>query len=368
MNDPQFSRQKSTFLSSVTQGKLEELVWSYPFTKQLDLVVPLSDSSNDELLEKLCSSSCGYVETSLKLGDAVYALDHRENGTIMLSGPKLSSGPESGDAWCLDTRGFITLSVCEDTHQSLGLTGTPIGIKKGRRDTYAIRLPQKPTKQQLDAIARWDLSHKPEGVLYATPSGNPLSESDGSGSTTKSVKPTAKTYTDTVIPVPTDLLKQPQPAKSDPSSLEDWELAMHETFEWVGLAALGAPGLRATDPSTSFVSSYAPPEPNRTGTIVHLRWRGLLHPHFTKSIVEIIASYLASLPSEHFISLVGHGFSGSPVSYVPHRDGKPRLDSTPVRLVHPDEGRNSEDSWCLLLGRNWGIVQEWAGFGDMRWG
>lgn len=44
--------------------------------------------------------------------------------------------------------------------------------------------------------------------------------------------------------------------------------------------------LLANDNVDPYVASYHPPEPNTIGTVIHLRWSGLLHPDFTHALLQ----------------------------------------------------------------------------------
>lgn len=163
-----------------------------------------------------------------------------------------------------------------------------------------------------------------------------------------------------------------------------------------------------------YVAVYSPPSPSRTGTITHLRWRGLLSPAFVQLIVDSamyvlsssscshpffqwyesnnalsIHSFRSSLsqtadPPSSFISITAHAFSTSPVTYIP-----PGADSGTGREAPLRVPRNAaEHCWSLILvpgsstvgGEGKVTVQDneirqgsWAmaetvGKWDMRWG
>lgn len=44
--------------------------------------------------------------------------------------------------------------------------------------------------------------------------------------------------------------------------------------------------LEVNDRVDPYIAVYSPPTPSRTGTITHLRWRGLLSPVFVQSIID----------------------------------------------------------------------------------
>lgn len=46
--------------------------------------------------------------------------------------------------------------------------------------------------------------------------------------------------------------------------------------------------IRSNDQPDPYVAVYSAPEPYHTGTLVHMRWSGLLSPSFIKKINEIV--------------------------------------------------------------------------------
>jgi ribonuclease P/MRP protein subunit RPP40 len=174
--------------------------------------------------------------------------------------------------------------------------------------------------------------------------------------------------------------------------------------------------LEVNDRADPYVAVYSPPNPSRTGTISHLRWRGLLSPAFVQLIVDSamyvppashrvpihffqwynnalsIYSFRSSLskttdPSSSFISITAHTFSTSPVTYIPpgaEPGGTGR--EAPLRVPR----KAAEHCWSLILipgsstvgdegkvmmqgqdnetGQGSWAMAETVGKWDMRWG
>jgi ribonuclease P/MRP protein subunit RPP40 len=94
-----------------------------------------------------------------------------------------------------------------------------------------------------------------------------------------------------------------------PEEVEDWELSVSSIFEWTALAALGSQRfmirlhrefpltmhrLRANDSIDPLVAVYESPLGSSIGSVVHMRWHGLLPPVFVQNILDV-AAYAFSL-------------------------------------------------------------------------
>jgi len=181
-------------------------------------------------------------------------------------------------------------------------------------------------------------------------------------------------------PIHIPILSLPtRPVAPNTDDIEDWNEHMNSLFEWVGMACLGAQRLEITDRVDPYVAVYSPPSPSRTGTITHIRWKGLLSHTFVQSVINTamtsLAGSSAGLPS--FVSITANKFLTSPVSYIPPNMGK----DSPMRAPRDE----AEDTWSLILSfdrdnsvettredtgtkdGSWAMIES-VGKWDMRWG
>ncbi|KAF8216651.1 ribonuclease P 40kDa subunit-domain-containing protein [Mycena galopus ATCC 62051] len=288
----------------------------------------------------------------------------------------LSATPHSDDVWCLDPRGVLTLYLSPESYQTLGITGQKLPFKSHSSE-HTVSLPLQPSadsvknRQKRDnALKAWDARRREAGeapwtVLYCgngahVAATTEFAASNGHTDLVRTVK--CQTTSSRGVRVPTVTLPARPPA-TDPDAVEDWEEDMHELFEWVGMAGLGAQRLQANDRVDAYVAVYEPPQPSTTtvADVTRLRWRGFLGPDFVQSVVDTVLS----ARSPQFVSITSHAFPTAPVSYIPQ--GKDGL-KTPARVPSAD----GEDTWSLLIARE-GDAKRWClaesiGPLDKRWG
>ncbi|KAH6915830.1 ribonuclease P 40kDa subunit-domain-containing protein [Coprinopsis sp. MPI-PUGE-AT-0042] len=337
-----------------------------------------------------------YVKAKVNLNDVLGNTESfltpsnsdREAQVLMLAPtPKVSD-----DYWCIDTRGVLTLSVCKETYESLGIVGKPLPFK-GHSDVHVIDIPlqkinvessAKVQQKQKQSVERWEQRRKSDGaadwdVVYCSnrvPEQAPkLPFIAAEASQTRKVACEKAEYTNVYIPIPSF---EPRPVKQRKGKVhaeledqEDWDREVMHLFEWAGLAALGSPRISANDRTDAYVAVYEPPRPSAIAGITHLRWRGLLSPAFVQSIVQQVSSWLeASMEvdgQDHhpkFAFITVHSVPTSPVTYVSSgtREASKRLPRD-----------DNEDTMCLLLGKapsgkvSWTTV-ECLGPWDTRWG
>jgi len=156
-------------------------------------------------------------------------------------------------------------------------------------------------------------------------------------------KPELRTSASVQIPIPS----LPARPKED---TDEWNEQMSTLFEWVGMAGLGSQRLNANDRVDPYVSVYETPAPSVIGTIIHMKWTGLLHPAFVQSVLDAAVTSIqkgatatgAGTPS--FVSITTHAWPTAPVAYIPSAKREPPREP-PLRIPRED----AEDSWCLLL-------------------
>jgi len=66
----------------------------------------------------------------------------------------------------------------------------------------------------------------------------------------------------------------------------DPQFAWVSSFERNVSADVSSRSLQANDNVDPYVASYHSPEPNTVGTVIHLRWTGLLPPDFTHGLLQ----------------------------------------------------------------------------------
>ncbi|KAL0580483.1 hypothetical protein V5O48_001553 [Marasmius crinis-equi] len=348
--------------------------------KNIDVIFP----SNVRLEEALSSlkrkqyakgkvSLSKLVEKAAQPGGFVKSFGHSSGASI------LSTRAE--DIWCIDYRGVLTLSVCGDSYQTLGLVGSRVSFGKGKdkegdgRHVITLGLQphaetEKNRARRNETLKRWEDRRQGEVWEVFCYSGDEgvlpdFASQHLAGSTIKDTNCETFHLDNVKIPV-VQLSERPK----DTESLEDHEESLEELIEWIGMAGLHAQRMQANDRVDPFIAVYEAPSPNQVGPVTHLRWTGLLAPPFVQAMVDcIINSVSPKANGPQFVSVVGHACNWSPVCYIPSAlvdSAKP----TPIRDPTMDE----EDSWCLVLtpgeettGSRW-ILAESVGKHDARWG
>ncbi|KAJ3917426.1 ribonuclease P 40kDa subunit-domain-containing protein, partial [Lentinula edodes] len=275
----------------------------------------------------------------------------------------------SKDVWCIDYRGVLTLSVCKDTYNGLGLVGKRVAFGKGKsKQVISIPLYAKDAEsvkirtQREAALKRWEERRAQE---IGSPLWNVLAFSESMSPEVfvkyqvaapfeiVSVRYQKAVLEDVHVPV-VRLTPRPRPQNKlglNQQGEEDWCETMEGLFEWVGMAELGATRLKANDRVDPFVAVYQPPSPTRVRSVTHLQWTGFIGPLFVQSLVEFI-SYVVhhlvqSLQTDRpdFLSISSHACTWAPVSYI---SLKAQTGGTDVRPPLRDPTRDVEDSWCLI--------------------
>ncbi|KAJ4475003.1 ribonuclease P 40kDa subunit-domain-containing protein [Lentinula aciculospora] len=377
---------------SFQDSKLENLARCHPFTQQereipiltvIDLIFP-SNASFETAFETSLKAP-HYVKGNVRLSQIVtesatfVAKYATQSGLSLLSagsGPAFSAQEE--DVWCIDHRGVLTLSVCKDTYNGLGLVGKRVAFGKGKgkqgdgRHAISIPLYAKETEsvkiraQREAALRRWEEQRIRE---IGSPLWNVLAFSESMSSedlenTFKLVKnQDAKFFELTPVHFQKNVLEDihvpvvqlnPRPWRQNTSvsnqeEEEDWYETTEGLFEWVGMAGFGATRLKANDRVDPFVAVYEPPVPARVGNVTHLKWTGFIGPSFVQSLIEFISHHLAqSLPANRpeFLSISSHACTWAPVSYI---STKAQAQATDVTPPLRDPTREVEDSWCLVV-------------------
>jgi len=114
-------------------------------TFQVDVVYP----SNPALDSEFSGLETRYYSARVRIAD-VFALGEQLrcvippclwgeilselgiNSDVLMLTPSMSG---SSDVWCIDPRGIMTLSVCKQTYEALGLTGSTLPFK-GHADRH----------------------------------------------------------------------------------------------------------------------------------------------------------------------------------------------------------------------------------------
>ncbi|KAI8985575.1 ribonuclease P 40kDa subunit-domain-containing protein [Trametes punicea] len=281
-------------------------------------------------------------------------------------------GPTSEDTWCLDPRGFLTLSVGKETYEALGLVGEPLPWKE-HRDLHAIHISLRDScpesddmktwlkygRKEVDAIRRWDLKRQHWKIFFHCAAGldNMLPNS-----VRHVVKGKVQRLENCRIPEPRPYLAAVSQASGNAEDAEDWEECLSSLFEWVGMAALASPRLFTNDGCDPYIAVYTPPEPSRVGDITTIRWSGFLSSVYLDHMLDVILS--TDSPSPSLVSVTAQSIGMSPVSYLPRNVKK----APPRRVPRVD----AEDVWSLIFvrenGNAWWASAESIGQWDRRWG
>ncbi|EGN96866.1 hypothetical protein SERLA73DRAFT_57918 [Serpula lacrymans var. lacrymans S7.3] len=328
---------------------------THPFIQQLDVVFPSSDDV--EMFLSILEPTYHKGEFTLsELYENALTVDWAHEEHTFMAVPTQN---DSDDTWCVDYRGFLTLSVSKPIYERIGLVGKKLPFK-GYAEHHVIRIPLREQIESVAVRARqkaalkiWDDIRAEAGY----PKWQVLHCNGGAGLTPdelKPVRPQVERYTDVHIPIPTI---SPCPSKydKDGEALDDWNENARELFEWVGMAALGAQRLKANDRVDPYVAVYEPPAPSRIGSATHMSWTGLLHPVFVQTVATINASSSPnaaqdSTEQQMFVSVMSHAYPWSPVSYIAPSALEAGAKSSvsgeaPLRACRID----AEDTTCLLF-------------------
>lgn len=96
------------------------------------------------------------------------------------------------------------------------------------------------------------------------------------------------------------------PAEVDPKYGHDFEDYAIETNEWLSMALIESPRLLSTDSIDSFLSRYAPPNNSTPGSLVKIRWQGLISPTWA---YKLFVSTLLATPQELWSACSISGFA-----------------------------------------------------------
>ncbi|KAJ3495714.1 hypothetical protein NLJ89_g10584 [Agrocybe chaxingu] len=387
---------------SLPATKIATLAQCHPFSQQLDVVFP----SNSALLESLEKLETSYAKGKAKLSDVVAKagafVNEVEGESNLLV---VSHSTHEDDAWCIDPRGHLTLSLGKETYQRLGLVGQKLPFKthserhvfdiplKKNALSATVRAKQKASLELWDKIRQdgarntgntggaelWD-------TLYCSRDQATPPEGPFQGRQVHRALCQKKELLDVHIPA-LNLQSPPQPPSSKVESkqkldhaeaLEDWSRRVQNLFEWVGMAALGAQRLDANDRVDPYVALYEPPISSRVGNVTYLQWRGLLSPHFVQQILNAVISTLqtTSSPCPNFASITCHALTSSPVSYIPYTTAETGALKAPTHVPAKLPRAEGEDTWSLLFERptdgsenvvRWCLAES-LGQWDARWG
>ncbi|THV02506.1 hypothetical protein K435DRAFT_344394 [Dendrothele bispora CBS 962.96] len=382
--------------------KLAKLALNYPFLRQLDVIFPANQALED-VLESLPKPRYFRQKVSLEqmvqgvmdLGDN----DSSKRISVLVSsessGSSTNSLSQDDDVWCIDPRGVLTLSVCKNTYETLGLVGKRVAFGKGKSKQgdgrHVIPIPLLHTTKNAESqkirarrdvsIKRWDMQRAQMNngslssvmdsptwnVLFSSGTNesaqilsDKIKESSSSSTSDSESKPKVedtvlrkKFLADVHIPV-VQLSSYPSRQSQSKNSeeyedlLEDWEHDMEALFEWIGLAGFGSQRLKANDCTDSYVSSYEVPSRSVIGTVTHLQWTGFLESSFVQSVIDTLTRNISSSSNtSQFASITGHTCSWSPISYIP-----PNLQEVPpdnMRSPMRDPTMEVEDTWCLVM-------------------
>ncbi|KAF4592903.1 hypothetical protein EYR38_008609 [Pleurotus pulmonarius] len=335
----------------------------HPFTQQIEVLIPSSDP--DEIdkagLGALAGFTAKWWSGKASLSQIVEVAEECANSGQERSFCALSSGPHDDDVWCIDPRGVLTLCLCKETYETLGLVGKKLPFK-GCPERYVIALPLQKNAVTVknrakcqSAVTIWDASRGDNlfDVLVYAQDASMLERLSG---LKKNSSAPQVTKTDNIHIPDMQLIHRPINPRSKNQTeeyeedLEDWNAETSELFEWVGLACLGSQRLQANDRVDPYIAVYEPPSPSHTGSVTHLRWRGLFPPQFVQRIIDVILNWSNSASSAappSFVSITAHSFPTSPVTYVPPTSSSNENKQLPFRLPRAD----GEDTYCVIVKR-----------------
>ncbi|PPQ63107.1 hypothetical protein CVT24_005818 [Panaeolus cyanescens] len=380
---------------------ISNLALCHPFTKQLDIVFP----ANDAVLGALKGVQTSYARGKISL------LELYEKAAGFVVGGEsrlliLSNELKSEDCWCVDYRGVLTMCVGKETYERLGFVGRRLTFK-GFEDRHVIELDLNVSAHTSAQRARFKEAFKTMGLLRQDIFGSGHADWDVlycavdtsvsldefklfRESAVMTVAGTLRRMDD--VHIPSTVLSEIKAESSskmvvdqdnndddDEDDAESEERRVESFFEWVGMACLGSQRLYANDRVDPYIALYEPPEQGSVGSIVHLRWTGLLPPMFIDKILNQIT---ATHEWPNFISLTALAYTQSPVSYIPRSKlakgtANAAAAKVPIKLPQKD----GEDTWSLILesgvqsdnpdktitGQKW-CLAECIGQWDARWG
>ncbi|KAJ3800006.1 ribonuclease P 40kDa subunit-domain-containing protein [Lentinula aff. detonsa] len=366
-------RRVATYTGSSFQDlKIKNQPHCHPFTQQIDLIFP-SNESFERLLETSLKAP-NYVKGQVSLSQIIAKRANFVEKYAMRSGLSLlsaGSGPgfsvREEDVWCIDHRGVLTLSVCKETYEGLGLVGKRVTSGKGKakqgdgRHVISIPLYAKEAEsakvwvQREAAVKRWEERRVRE---IGSSSWNVLILiKDSKNVDSLNITPVRcqkNVLQDVHIPV---VRLTPRPRCQSPSEEEeeeDWCETMQGLFEWVGMAGFGSTRLKANDRIDPFVAVYEPPWPTHVGSVTHIQWTGFIRPSFVQSLIDLISyvHHLAQSPQAEcpqFLSISSHACTWAPVAYISVKT-QSQMGTTDKGVTPPlrDPTKEVEDSWCLI--------------------
>ncbi|KAJ3993878.1 ribonuclease P 40kDa subunit-domain-containing protein [Lentinula boryana] len=268
------------------------------------------------------------------------------------SGPVFSVLEE--DVWCIDHRGVLTLSVCKETYDGLGLVGKRVASGKGKakqgdgRHVISIPLYAKEAEsakvwvQREAAVKRWEERRVRE---IGSSSWNVLVFSESISAED------LKTDLEILIKDSNVDSLNIKPSSSQEEEEEDWCETMQGLFEWVGMAGFGSTRLKANDRIDPFVAVYEPPWPTHVGSVTHIQWTGFIRPSFVQSLIDLISHHLAQSPQAdcpQFLSISSHACTWAPVAYISAKTQSQMGTTVGVTPPLRDLTKEVEDSWCLI--------------------
>ncbi|KAI0820748.1 ribonuclease P 40kDa subunit-domain-containing protein [Trametes gibbosa] len=350
--------------------KLHSIARSHPFTQQVDIVLP----SHSTLEESLLELKAAYWRCECTLSDFLeFAKTHDNatgsNGKVVAYG---TANPTEDDVWCLDPRGFLTLAVCKETYETLGLVGKSFPWKE-HKTTHVVhislrdpRLVKDESKvwlsygtKEADAIRRWDAARGPWKIWCYLDS-----ELDVSipGSARYELVRSVRIQESVHIPdIQRDSVVLPGNCEGD--RVDEWEDYISSLFEWVGMASLGSPRISVSDRCEPYIAVYTHPTPSRIGNITTIRWKGFIPSVFVQGIADTISSPNLQAPPS-FVAVTAQCVGASPVTYMPSDTTRPPI----LRVPEPD----AEDAWSLVYVKEeaggWWTLAESVGGRDRRWG
>ncbi|KAF8632915.1 hypothetical protein AX15_001638 [Amanita polypyramis BW_CC] len=376
---PQVKTTPGTFASN----KLSTLASSHPFTQRLEILFP----ENPALEFALAQNKACYAKGIYKLSELVenaeafiHALESQSK-FLMLSTEK-----NVDDAWCIDSRGIVTIFLSKETYEQFGIVGKQLPFKKRAKDERVVQFSLRKgtdtpgnAARRCTALTAWDKRREEEmglsgwQVVYCRDDpgtiSHPLSSSENPNDVevrevTSHVRKLQGVY------VPGVKLRS-FPSASEEES-EEWNEEIHGLFEWVGMACLGSQRLNLNDRVDPYVALYEPP-PSKPGNLTHIQWQGLLCPAFVQGVIDTVISFLDQ--PEHnlpFVSIVGHSATKTPLAYISPKNTSLFPTASETLRVPKDD---SEDSWCLYAkSRSTGeenidwVLAESVDKLDTRWG
>ncbi|KJA23551.1 hypothetical protein HYPSUDRAFT_137715 [Hypholoma sublateritium FD-334 SS-4] len=396
---PAEKRRLKVSVGALPSPKIASLAACHPFTQQLDVVFP----ANAVLLAQLGVLETHYGTCSVTLSEVVTTAPTFVNAVEGESSLLIvSAAANDEDAWCVDPRGHLTLSVAKEAYERLGLVGQKLPFK-GHDGHHTIDIPLRknalsPAMQARvgAALTGWDQRRARtwDAVFCAKDRGQ--ASPPPFAAQTHAVRAEKRELKDVYVPV-LGLCARPTPpakaqskkkpglegdAESDVQmeAAEDWDCRVESLFEWVGMACLGSQRLNANDRVDPYVALYEHPAPKHMQDVTHLRWRGLLPPSFIKESLDTIAATLDTPTGPPFVGVAAHALSGSPVSYLPYTSVAaagdiPAALQAPAKVPAKVPRAEGEDTWCAIFERGAvaGAGLQWClgeslGQLDARWG